>query len=191
MMKYVFALTSIALSVNIQAATSFYCPQHASYINVGMTSAQVLQACGEPASRQTGDNAITKQIPVTQLIYTTLNQGPVDYEQGLSPIYQMWNMPSGSTGVNLQVNIIDGRVAGITLNQQQTNGLSTCANGSFQIGDPIANVYQACGAPGLVNNTYINQAVPSNQKPQIWGYQFPYQPSISLTFVGGILQSID
>lgn len=190
-LNYLSAIIGFVFTAPIQAADAFYCPQHAAYINVGMSTDQVRSACGDPDARQTGGDVVTRQVPCTQLIYSTLNQGPASYEQGLTPLYNMWNIPSGSQGVNLQVNIIDGRVSGITLNQQSTNGLSTCVGGTFQIGDDMSKVFTACGSPNIVNKTYINQPVPSELNPEIWVYHLLYQPDVSLTFVSGKLQSIN
>jgi len=174
-----------------QADNSYYCPQNHAYIDVGMTEAQVLAACGQPTSVRASSNAVVEQIPVTQLIYTSLNQGAVYFYPGINPLYNMWSLPSGSQGTNVEVNLIHDQITSIKINGSGTNALSVCEGGSVQIGDNVAQLYRACGGPSLVNNTYINQTVPSSARPQVWTYTIDqYQPSISLTFVNGILQSI-
>lgn len=190
MLKYFLALTTVVFSTAL-FASSFYCPQRTGYINTGMTQDQVLAACGEPSSRQTGGNVVAKQVPVKVLIYSNINQQPVSYEPALGTVYQMWNLPSGSPAVDLQVYIIDNRVSSITLNGSNTNAMSACPGAVFQVGDDMNKVFAACGAPSLINNTYINQAIPKDQNPEIWVYTLPYQPPVTLTFVNGQLQSIN
>ncbi len=190
MNKYVYSSFLLFFSTLAEAATSFYCPQNHAYINAGMTQDQVIQACGQPTSRADSRNPVTQQVPVTQLVYSTINQGPPDFYPGIQPLYEMWSLPSGSEGINVQVNLINNQVASISVNQAQTNGLSACKGGSFQIGDSIDAVFAACGSPNMINNTYINQAIPKSKNPQVWIYALPYQPSVTLTFVEGILQSI-
>lgn len=190
--RYSFTGLMILATCVANAATSFYCPQNHGYINAGMTQDQVISACGQPNSRQTDNNPVLQQIPVTQLIYSTLNQGPtVDFYPGIAPLYEMWSLPSGSTGVNLQVNLINNHVTQITMNQAHVNALSVCSGGSFQVGDDLNAVYKACGSPSLVNNTYINQPIPKSQNPQAWTYIVNSQTTITLTFINGILQSIN
>lgn len=190
MLRYVFAIASIIGTAPLYAA-SFYCPQKMGYINTGMSQDQVLNACGEPNSRQTGNNVVAKQVPVKVLIYSSLNQQPVSYEPALGTLYQMWNLPTNAQNIDLQVNVIDNRVASITLNNSSTNAMSACPGGVFQIGDDVNKVFAACGSPYLINNTYINQTISKDQKPELWTYTFPYQPSVTLTFVNGQLQSIN
>lgn len=192
MMNYIYPSLMILFSALANAGTSFYCPQNHAYINAGMTQDQVIRACGQPTTRQTADQPVVQQVPVVQLVYSTLNQGPpMDFYPGIAPLYNMWSLPSGSVGINLQVNLINNRVAGISVNQANTNATNVCSGGSFQIGDDISTVYRACGGPNMVNNTYMNKPVPKSQNPQVWIYSFQYQPSITLTFVNGILQSIN
>ena len=191
MLKYWLTATGFAFSSMVYAADSFYCPQNHQYINVGMSQAQVLQACGEPSSKKSGANTVTQQIPVVQLIYSNLNSGAVDYYPGVNPIYRQWSLPSGSQGVTIQVNVIENKIASIALNQQSTNAVSACQGGSFQVGDDISAVTNACGSPSIVNNSYINKSVPKEMQPEIWNYNnLPYQPGVTLTFIQGVLQFI-
>lgn len=190
MLKYWITVISFSFTSITYGADSFYCPQNHAYINVGMSQEDVLEACGEPSSRKAGANTVTQQVPVVQLVYSTLNAGPVDFYQGIAPIYQQWNLHSGSQGVNVQVDVVNNKVKDITMNQEHTNGLSACSGGSFQVGDDISEVIAACGSPNIVNNSYINQPVPKELQPENWTYDIPYQPPVTLTFVKGVLQSI-
>ena len=169
---------------------SYYCPQNHVYIRVGMTEAQVLSACGPPLVKQRTSVQISKRIPVTQLIYSNLNQGALF--NGWTTNYNMWSLPSGSLGINLQIEITNNKITNINLNGSSTNAADVCQGVTFQIGDDVGSVYNACGEPSAINNTYINQPVPSAQKPENWVYQTDrYQPKFSLTFTDGILQAID
>ena len=191
MFKYWFALTSIVLSTVVDAADSFYCPQNHGYINLEMSQAEVIAACGEPTSRKAGANAVTQQVPVVQLIYSTINYGPVDFYPCIDPIYKQWSLPSGSQGINVQVNIINNKVASISINQQPANGLSACSGGSFQVGDDISAVTNACGSPNIINDSYIDQPVAKELQPENWTYNnLDYQPPVTLTFINGRLKSI-
>ena len=185
----VFALGFALLPLGGFAANSVYCPQGQGYINIGMTDSQVMNACGQPMSKQSTNVKVATQIPVTQLIYTTLNQGAV--YPGLTSYYDMWSLPSGSVGTSLQVNVVNNKVTGISINGSSSNAMSICGGTSIQIGEDADSVYSACGSPSLVNETYINQPVSRNQHPEIWTYQLnQYQSPISLTFIDGKLQSI-
>lgn len=172
------------------AANSMYCPQKQGYIRVGMSEKEVLGLCGAPQNKlDSSDGQIVQKVPVTQLIYTTLNQGAV--YSGLTSYYTMWSLPSGSSGTSLQVNIIDNKVASISINGSNSNSSNVCGGVSIEPGDDANKVYSACGSPSLVNNTWIRQPLNKKQRPEIWIYQtHEYQPSTSLTFINGKLQSI-
>ncbi|KTD22594.1 DUF2845 domain-containing protein [Legionella londiniensis] len=172
------------------AVDMLYCPQKQGYIKIGMKEQEVLAACGEPLSKQEVDQAPNIQVPVKQLIFTRLNESSL--YPTLEPIYEEWSLPSGTTRVRLEVDVINDKVSSIRLNGSDTNAVSICQYGTFQVGDEESKVLNACGSPELVNNTFIYQPVPTNEKPQIWIYQInPYQPPVRLTFVDGELQSIN
>ena len=166
------------------AGQALYCPQNQGYINIGMTPDQVIAACGNPLSQQDSNNPVIQQVPVQQLMFN--NKG------GNSAFYGVWNMPTGTSGAQLEVDVIDNKVNSIKLNGSDSNAFSICNGANIQVGDPVGKVYGACGSPSVVNNTYINQVVPTAQKPVIWIYQLgQYQPPVTLTFVNGKLQSIN
>jgi len=192
----------IAFSVSLLAAapalavTQIYCPQNSGYINVGMTQAQVLSACGQPLTKQRTNAPVTQKVPVKQLIYTALNTGA--YYTGQSAyLYgdrtmSQWTLPSGTTGISLEVDIINNKVSDVRINGSSTNAMSICGGTNIQVGDNINQVLNACGSPTMTNNSYVNQVVPSNNPPEVWIYQVnQYQTPNSLTFVNGKLQSIN
>ncbi|MDP3704927.1 MAG: DUF2845 domain-containing protein [Legionellaceae bacterium] len=191
-LRFFLAINLLILPFAAHSASSFYCPQRHAYINVGMTQAQVTSACGQPTSVRASSTAVVQQIPVTQLIYTTLNQGAISYYPGLDSTYSMWSLASGSHGSSVEVNLINNQITSMKINGSGINALSVCENGSVQIGDDITKVFNACGAPSNINKTYINKSVPESAHPQVWFYTVDqYQPTISLTFINGILQSIN
>jgi hypothetical protein len=178
------SLLSLAASFTVMASQSVYCPQNHGYIRLGMTPDQVIAACGQPSSQQDSNQPVYQQIPVQQLVYN--NQGTS------SAFYGVWNLPTGTGGAQLQVDVMNNKVQAIKLNGSDNNAFSICGGASIQVGDPVSKVYGACGSPSITNNTFTKIAVPTQQKPVIWIYQpGQYQPSISLTFVNGKLQSIN
>ena len=188
---YWILFSASLLPVTSAMAQSVYCPQHSGYINPGMSESEVISACGQPLAKQTSNMPAVQKIPVTQLYYTALNTGSV-YPGLNAAFYTQWSLPSGSTGITLQIDVVNNKVTDIKSNGSSTNAMSLCQGNSFQIGDNINKVYSACGMPSSVNNTFVNQPIASNAKPVIWVYQVnQYQSPMSLTFVSGKLQSIN
>lgn len=177
-------ITSISLPA-LAGVQSYYCPQNHAYINVGMTKDEVLGACGEPISQQQSNQPIMHKVPVKQLMFNNVGSQKA--------FYGVWAIPTGiNGGAQLQVNIVNDKVKSVNINGSGTNAFSICGGASIQVGDPASKVYGACGNPSVVNNTYINQPIQSNQKPEIWIYQpGEFQTPITLTFLNGKLQSID
>jgi len=168
----------------------FYCPQKHGYARIGMTESEALAACGEPTSREKSKQAAVEQIPVTQLIYTTLNPLPV--YRGYELVYRMWSLPIGSNGTSLEVDIIDKKITAIRFNGKGTNASSVCSNRSFAVGDVADTVFTACGNPSLVNKTFINRKIKGKAKPVTWTYSSdPYQPTFRLIFLDGTLRAIE
>lgn len=187
-----FGYISLILISNASfAQNEFYCAQNHAYINIGMTRSQVQSACGTPTDIQSSGNSVNQQIPVTQLIYTSINKGAVFFYPGIDRVYSLFSLPSGSVGNTVEVNLINNQVATIKINGETTNALSVCKEGKVQIGDNINAVFNACGAPDNINNTYVNRPVPKSQNPEVWNYAPQnYQPGFTLTFINGILKSI-
>ncbi|MDX2346305.1 MAG: DUF2845 domain-containing protein [Legionella sp.] len=185
----IFAITALFSASIFAAQDAFYCPQNHGYIRVGMTEAEVLKLCGIPTSKEKSKNAAVEQIPVTQLIYTTLNREPVF--RGYKLIYNTWSLPVGSGDNSLEVDIIDGRIKSIRFNGSGTNASSLCNNESFAVGDLPQKVFDACGSPSLTNHTYINRSIKSKTKPMTWTYSADqYQPTFQLIFMDGQLRAI-
>ena len=156
-----------------------------------MTQDEVIGACGQPLSKQAPNTPVTQKVPVQQLIYKSLNTGSV-YPGLNAAFYHQWSLPSGTSGISLVIQAINGKVSGVSINGQSTNAVSICHGVSIEGGDDINKVYSACGSPSMVNNTYINQTLPPSTNPEVWIYQLnQYQAPISLTFVNGKLQSIN
>jgi hypothetical protein len=187
----IFLNILLLFSTTASSDDSMYCPQNHAYISIGMNQAQVLSACGKPTKVKASGQAVVKQIPVTQVIYTTLNKGAVFFYPGIDPLYTMFSLPSGSEGTTVEIDLIKNQITSIKINGSSNNALSVCKGGQIQIGDDLNKVYNACGPPSNINNTYINQPIPRSQHPEVWIYTVgEYQPGFTLTFVNGILQSI-
>ena len=181
----------LGLPVTAVTAQQVYCPQHAKFIDIGMSISEVTSACGEPISKQKSNVPITKKIPVEQLIYTVSNPGSL-YPALNARFYTAWDLPSGTAGITSVVNIVDGKVKSIDINGSSSNVMSVCNDNKVQIGDPISAVYSACGSPATINSTYINQPIQSQTQPEVWIYKMSdYESPMSLTFVDGKLQSIN
>ena len=188
--KSICMLLGLSLNGLIYAEQApFYCPKNHGYIRIGMTQKEVLMACGTPTSKEKSKKTAVEQVPVTQLIYTTLNPAPV--YRGYELIYNTWSLPIGSNGANLEVDIIDDKVSNIRFNGSDTNATSVCGNHQFAVGDLANKVYSACGAPSLTNRTFINRPLKNRSKPEIWTYYIDrYNPSFRLIFIDGKLEAI-
>lgn len=183
-LKLLAGLWCSIMPMVLYGAESVYCPQNHGTIRVGMTADQVIAACGQPISMKESDQPVYRKVPVQQLIFN--NQGTD------TAFYGPWTIPTRATGSRLEVDIIDNKVKAIRVNGGELNAFSICDGVPIQVNDPVGKVYNACGGPSLVNNTFINVAIQSNEQPKIWIYQpTPYQPPIVLTFVDGKLQSIN
>lgn len=179
------------LQASYALADSYYCPEKHGYINTGMTMDQVLAACGEPRVRKTSeDTRVSARVPVKQLLYTELNHGHAF--PGLVPaFYDNWSLPSGSHGIVLQFDIIDGKVDDMRMNNSSTNAITVCGGNPVTVGSNEVAIYNACGNPSMINYTWVERVIPSNKKPEVWIYRMDqYQPEVRLTFVEGILQII-
>lgn len=177
---------------------SMFCPQRHGYINTGMSAAQVINACGQPLSKLESDKPIMQKVPMQQVIYNNMGQKTAFYGQWQIPIGQT-NPPNpqpfgnnNGGGAQMQVNIVNNKVYSVSLNGDDTNAFSICGGRSIQVGDPAGMVYGSCGAPSLMNQTFINIPIETAKPPEIWVYQLgPYQPAFRLTFIDGKLQSIN
>ena len=192
MKGFMLSILCALLPITCFSADSIYCPENHGFIKIGMTADEVLAACGQPNSRHETRGQATKRVAVKQLIYAELNKGSSVYPGLNAAFYTQWSLPSGSRGTDLEIDIIDNKVNAIRINGSSSNAMTLCHNGNVNTGDDVNSVYSACGTPTSVNNTYVNEPIPSNARPQIWVYQVDaYHPIINLTFVNGRLESID
>jgi hypothetical protein len=189
-LKIILSITSLLFTTTLFAEQApFYCPKNHGYIRIGMTEDEVLKLCGTPTSKEQSKSAAVEQIPVTQLVYSTLNKDPV--YRGYKLVYNTWSLPIGSDGNTLTVDIIDGKISSIRLNGSGTNASSICGNRSFAVGDLADTVFSACGSPSLTNQTFINRSVRGKSKPITWTYSADqYQPTFQLIFMDGQLEAI-
>ena len=176
--------TEYNLSTSAQA-TPVYCPNKSGYIQVGMSADQVLAACGNPTSHTEMNTQAMQNLPIKQILFN--NQG------SSSAFYGVWNLSTSSTGTaSLEVDIVNNAVYALKLNGSTINSTSLCQGQTINVQDPEVKVYNLCGTPSSINNTFITVPVPSQTKPQQWFYQSsPYQPSLRLLIVDGKLISIN
>lgn len=184
----------LILPCTLFGAQAYFCPQNHRYINIGMTQEEVIAACGMPLSKQDSNQPILQKVPVQQLIYNNKGTDPSTSMWNIptgTAFYGVWNIPTGVGGTQIKIDVVNKQVRAIEINGSGDNAVSVCGSG-VQIGDPVGKVYAACGSPTVINNTYVNQVVPTAQKPQVWIYQpGEFQPPVSLTFADGKLQSIN
>lgn len=191
-MKRYATLILFLMPAYLQADQSFYCPQKSMTISVGMTADQVLNACGAPLSKTESEQPATVKVPVTNLIYNNLGTDKMYSIMSDDPaVFGEWNIPTGSGGTQLEVNIVNNKVKNVKVDGSNANSVSMCNGASIQEGDDVSKVYNECGSPSMVNNTFIEQVINSPNPPEIWIYQpSQYAPKVTLTFVEGKLQSI-
>ena len=174
------------------AAQSIYCPEGHAYIQVGMTEDDVINACGQPRVQSAPSKPYTRKIPMTQLIYTSTipNQPYLGIKEA---VLEQWSLPTGINNLySIQFDIMEHKVKSIHVNGSETKGMNMCSANSVQVGDDESAVYAACGDPSTTNTTYVESTLPGSHKTEAWTYQIDqYQPPIHLTFVNGVLESID
>jgi Protein of unknown function (DUF2845) len=178
------ALMTVSGFAIASTKTNFYCPQNRGYISIGMSYEQVISACGQPVTREYSKEPLTQRVPVQQLLFNNLGSARGNFGG--------WQSRGINSGGQLEVNIVENKVHSVRINNSSVNSFSVCRGVNIEVGDPVAKVYNYCGNPSLINDTFIKQTVPGNQKPEVWIFQpGQYQPPLSLTFVNGKLQSID
>lgn len=164
------------------ADNSVYCPHNSQTIQIGMTQAQVLNACGKPKAQQESQQYGTKKVPVTQWYYKFGS-----YPSGRGT-YQFRAGTNDAT--SLIISFQNGKVQSISLEGKEMPAATVCSQPINQ-GDTMAAVNYACGSPAFTNQTYTEISTGQSVKASTWVYQFdPYQPAVTLTFSNGILQSI-
>lgn len=166
------------------AVPNIYCPVNHAYISIGMTKEQVIAACGEPKRKEKSQASYKKKIPMIQLMYNSRGSQKA--------FYGVWSLSVGvTTGSGLEVDIVDNKVYSVQVNGEQSKAFSICKGIPIVKGDPVSKVYNACGNPSTLNNTYIEKVVSDSSYPETWYYIFPYQDSIRITFVDDKLIGIN
>jgi len=184
-MKQILPAVFIAIiTTGVHATDAFYCPQKHGYVKIGMTQDQVMNTCGPPSLKQEVTQPVTQKVPVTQLIYN---------HQGTNKaFYGVWELPIGNGGARLEVDVVNEKVYSVRMNSNSTTSFSVCDGQNINVGDPASSVYDFCGNPSIVNQTFINRVVPGDHKVERWIYKSDqFQSSFSLTFINGKLKSIN
>ena len=188
MKKLQYALLISFMSFYCQlsfADEPMYCPGRSKYINVGMTAAQLTDACGKPTKMQELDREATIKVKVKQLIYNAINSKRA--------FYGVWSVRSGvDNGAQLEIDVIDNQIVAMKINGENVNSTNLCQNQTINIKDPMYRAINLCGDPSTTNQTYVNMPVSGNSKPQVWTYQAsPYQPAMTFTIVDGKIVSME
>lgn len=180
--KLLIAFLSL-LTVSLHASDSMYCPGNRGYVSLGMNQSQVLGACGTPSSKQKVKNQqVNQKVNVKQLIFNNQGTGQA--------FYGVWSIPTGRGGVQLEVDLIDNKIAAARINGSSVNAFSVCGP-NINVDDPASLVYNNCGNPSMTNETFIYQPIPGDNTLEVWTYQQgAYQSGFRLTFINGKLQSI-
>jgi hypothetical protein len=190
-----------------KAIDGFFCPQSNTNVRNGMSIDDVLQACGKPQAQSDPDQQITKNVPVTRINYNNLNRGPL-YFWKLDNVYSLFSQPSGGQTNRLAVLVVDGKIKSLILNGAEVKTTDACSqiggtsygtgasspspDATLSVGDSASNVLNYCGSADLEEQSYMPVPVPKNEQPQQWTYKVDqYHPAYTLTFVKGILQSIE
>lgn len=193
------------MSLPAKAGDSMYCTRHHSYISKGMSPQAVLSACGKPSAIKKGSGSVMRRIPLKQMVYKAVNDQALF--QGWDLIYNTWNLPRGTDGLLLTVEILDDKIYSMSMNGASTNATSLCYNETLQfgkvfdkttnqgpniqVGDPVSKIEANCGNPNIINTVYINQPVPADERPEVWTYfKTEHQQAFKLTFVNGQLEVI-
>jgi hypothetical protein len=209
-MKYTIKLILMLITFNTVALADsvqgFFCPQGNSYIQLGISSDQVKNACGQPQFLQNDSNNLVQNVPVTRLTYNNINRGSV-YYWNLNKVYNQFGLPSGNIVTPLTILIVDNKVKSINFNGNDVQTTGVCAfagsttfagnpsptsNTSIGVGDTMDQVISACGNPDHTDQSYMQIPISAQSKPELWTYKLDqYSPSYNLLFINGVLQSID
>jgi hypothetical protein len=191
--QYILAY-SLLFPLSVFADDSLFCPQHYGTITTGMSTQQVIAACGQPVSKRPSNKPITRDIPMVEYFFNNEGTPVASVAPGTSngTYYGLWTNPTAVSGATLQINAIDNKIHSIQINGADENAASICEGQNLVVGDPVSKALNACGTPLLVNNTFVKQVINTVQPPEVWIYQMgQYQAPVSLTFVAGTLQSIN
>ena len=165
------------------SAESYYCGKNSMFISPGMSQAQVIQACGEPQSKQKRNQQGSQQRPVTQMQFSIASQKKAG-AYGAFPI-------SVGRRSTLDVTVANGKIVSLSLAGQSSQSISVCGSANIYVGGP-SSALSACGSPNMTNKTFVNVSTGQSEKVEMWTIKpDQYTPGISLTFVNGVLKSIN
>ncbi len=188
-----FATVMFAFSSIGFATDSFYCPKTYQFIQIGMSADAVISHCGNPTSKAVSNQPVQNKVPMTQLIFNSMGSKvtPVINTQFIQQSQS--NVRFGiDNGVNIEIDIVDNKVQDIKMNGNSTNSFSLCNETLIQVGDPISMVNLNCPNPSVVNQTFLLKNVQTQNKPELWTYQFDsFSPPLQLLMVDGVLNQIN
>lgn len=150
------------------------CPKTFTQIRAGMTLDQVLNACGEPTSKQEKDDVLYSAEKIEYWSYLRLQ--PVGYNDTPRP--------------EMSFGIEKDKVVSITVGGQTMNSTLACGGYNVKVGDSSAAVSGACGYPSSTQEGTSRKGG-DYIKTNVWMYKFDeYRPAVTLTFQKGVLTSI-
>lgn len=165
----------IAPFYSLSFAASFVCPSTYQTVMTGYTSAQVAQACGQPANVTSQQQIQTKPIQLQQWVYNPSNSS-TNTGQYMPQLTITFN----SNNVVSQISVS---------NQTYANNFPCYSMGRIQVGTTTQQVLLQCGQPRYVNN--IQQGVSVPVTVTTWTYNFgSYKPEMIFTFENDQLTNI-
>lgn len=175
-MKKIINLLWITLPIcSLAFAANFVCPNTYQTVMTGYSSAQVAQACGQPAAVASQQQIQTKPIQLQQWVYnpTTSNTNTGQFMPQLIITFNNENLVT-------QISVS---------NQTYANNFPCYSMGRIQVGTSAQQVSLQCGQPRYVNN--IQQGVSVPVTVTTWTYNFgSYKPQMIFTFENDQLSDI-
>lgn len=172
------------------SAFAFYCSVngHNGFINIGDSTDQVKQACGDPDTAQ--DAPLEGEDKITTIQYWLYQNVQVNYMSPLAVEGPFTNVTRN--GPPMVFEITNSLVTAITQGGNSVTATTACPEGAVRIGTSIDRLIEACGQPTTVNMQ--NQQTDPVDRPKVltWTYSDPYdQQPIVLQFIDGRLSSIN
>lgn len=176
-MKKIMASILMALPFyGLSFAMTFVCPNTYQTVMSGYSSAQVSQACGQPARVSSEQQIQTRPVNLQEWVYTAANSNNNVVGQNAPQLTVTFN----SQNVVTQISVT---------NQSSINSFPCYSMGRIQVGATSQQVQLQCGAPRYVNN--IQQGVSVPVTTTTWVYNFgAYKPEMIFTFENDQLMNI-
>lgn len=175
MKKLFFVSWMILPTCSSVFAASFVCPNTYQTIMTGYSSAQVAQACGQPASTTSQQQVQTKAMQSQQWVYNPSSSN-TNTNQFMPQLIITFNNENSVTQISVS-------------NQTYANNFPCYSMGRIQVGTSSSQVLLQCGPPRYVNN--IQQGVNVPVTVAIWTYNFgAYKPQMIFTFENDQLSDI-